>query len=125
MSQKQNYFSKRILSFTNAFRGIWQVIKHEANFKIHLLAAVVVIILGFVLHISLMEWLVVVLTIGVVMGAETFNSAIEKLVDITHPEQDKKAGLIKDMAAGAVLIIAIAAAIIGFIIFIPKIIDWL
>jgi len=59
------------------------------------------------------------------MSAEIFNSAIEKLVDIVHPEQNKKAGLIKDMAAGAVLVLAFAAAVIGFIIFIPKIINWL
>jgi len=101
------------------------VIKHEANFKIHILAAVVVIVLGIVLQISKIEWLVIILTIGVVMSAEIFNSAIEKLVDIAHPEQNKEAGLIKDMAAGAVLVLAFAAAVIGFIIFFPKIIDWL
>ena len=113
------------MSFAYAFSGIWQVVKHEANFKIHILAAVVVIILSIVLQISKIEWLVVILTIGVVMSAEIFNSAIEKLVDVAYPEQNKKAGLIKDMSAGAILILAIAAAVIGFIIFIPKIIDWL
>ncbi len=125
MHKKENYFKNRILSFAFAFRGIWQVIKHEANIKIHTLAAVVVIVLGIVLQISTIEWLIVILTIGVVMSAEIFNSAIEKLVDIAHPEQNKKAGLIKDMAAGAVLVLAFAAAVIGFIIFIPKIINWL
>ncbi len=125
MPKKENYFRKRLLSFACAFKGIWQVVKHEANFKIHILAAVVVIVLGIVLQISKIEWLVVILTIGVVMSAEIFNSAIEKLVDVAHPEQNKTAGLIKDMAAGAVLVLAFAAALIGFIIFIPKIINWL
>lgn len=122
MPEKENYFRKRILSFKYAFKGVWQAIKLEANFRIHIVAAVLVLILSYICKLSAMEWLIVILTIGAVMSAELFNSAIEKFVDLIHPEIGEKAGLIKDISAGAVLILAIAAAVIGFIIFIPKLI---
>ena len=123
MTKKEYYFRERIRSFKYAFNGIWQVIRHEANFRIHLFAALLVILLGLYVNISANEWLVIILTIGGVMTTELINSAIENLVDIVHPEHHKKAGLIKDISAGAVLIMAIVAAVIGFVIFIPKLID--
>lgn len=125
MTKKQKYFQKRKLSFKYAFNGIWQVVKHEANFRIHIVAALLVILMGFLCHISKTEWMIAILTIGCVMSAEIFNSTIEKFIDLIHPQQDKNAGLIKDISAAAVLILAIAASIIGFIIFIPKIIECL
>ncbi len=121
MARKENYFRKRRLSFNYAFKGIWQAVKEEANFRIHILAAAFVVLLGLFFHISTIEWLIVIITICCVMSAELFNSAIEKFVDLSHPEYDKRAGQIKDVAAGAVLVLAIAAATIGIIIFIPKI----
>ncbi len=112
---------KRIQSFRYAFKGIAYVFANEHNMWIHLLAAFFVTIAGFYFNINSTEWILVVFAIGIVIAAELFNSAIEKSVDFFSPEQNKNAGLIKDIAAGAVLVCAIAAAIIGIVIFIPKI----
>ena len=112
--------TKRIQSFKYAFKGIAHVFAHEHNMWIHLLAAVCVVVLGFYLNINSTEWMLIVFAIALVIAAEIFNSAIEKVVDFISSNQNKKAGLIKDISAGAVLICAIAAAIIGCVIFIPK-----
>lgn len=125
MPKNDNYITKRLKSFKYAFNGIWQTLTREPNFRIHSLAAVVVVIFGFICDLNTTEWIIIVITIGAVMSAEIFNSAIENIVDLVHPERSQQAGLIKDMAAGAVLVLAIAAAIVGFIIFIPKMIDFL
>ncbi len=84
-----------------------------------MIAAMAVIIAGIVLGITRTEWIMVVMCIGTVIAAELFNTAIEKLVDLVSPERHPVAGRVKDIAAGAVLICAVAAAIIGLIIFIP------
>ena len=84
-----------------------------------MIAAMAVIIAGIVLGITRNEWIMVVMCIGTVLAAELFNTAIEKLVDLVSPERHPVAGRVKDIAAGAVLICAVAAAIIGLIIFIP------
>ncbi len=116
---------KRLMSFGYAFKGIWTVFKSEPNMKIHLFVAVLVIICGFVFSISLVEWLFCILCFGLVMGAEMINTAIENIVNLVSPEQNKLAGKAKDIAAGAVLVCAIISAIIGLIIFIPKGLDLL
>lgn len=84
-----------------------------------MIAAMAVIIAGIVLGITRTEWIMVVMCIGTIIAAELFNTAIEKLVDLVSPERHPVAGRVKDIAAGAVLICAVAAAIIGLIIFIP------
>ena len=81
-----------------------------------------VIIAGIFLKISKMEWIICIILFGLVIGGEMLNSAIETVVDIAMPEINPKAKFAKDVAAGAVLIFAISSAIIGLIIFIPKII---
>ncbi len=113
---------KRILSFKYAFIGIWAVASSEINFQIHIAAAIIAVSLGFYLDISKNEWCCVLLCFAIVMAAEAFNSAIEKLVDFISPEFHPKAGKIKDIAAGAVLITAIIAAAVGCIVFLAKII---
>ena len=114
---------KRILSFKYAFKGLWIVASSEVNFQIHLAAAITALALGFYLGLARYEWLAVLLCFAIVMAAEAFNSAIEKLVDFVSPEFHLKAGGIKDVAAGAVLITALIAAVIGCLIFLPKIIQ--
>ncbi len=109
----------RIRSFKYALRGILFMMSGEHNFYIHMAAALLVIVAGFWLQVSRTDWLWLVLAIGLVMSAETFNSAIEKLVDLKEPDQRPEAGKVKDMAAGAVLLAAITAAIIGVLIFWP------
>lgn len=109
-------------SFGYAFKGIDDVIKHEPNMKIHVVVAILVVIMAFILKVSIIEWIVLVLLIGAVLAAETINTTIENLVDMYTKEYDEKAKIVKDTAAGTVLILAITSAIIGLIIFIPKII---
>lgn len=113
---------KRLQSFKYAFRGLQTVIAFEHNAWIHSVVAILVIIAGFVLGIDKSGWIAVVLCIGGVYAAEIFNSSIENLCDHVSPEENEKIGKIKDMAAAAVLISALAAAIVGCIVFIPKII---
>lgn len=109
-------------SFGYAFKGIDDVIKHEPNMKIHVVVAILVVIMAFILKVSIIEWIILLLLIGAVLAAETINTTIENLVDMYTKEYDEKAKIVKDTAAGTVLILAITSAIIGLIIFIPKII---
>jgi diacylglycerol kinase (ATP) len=111
---------KFIRGFGYAFNGIWHATATQLNFKVHLVAAVLAVFGGCTLHISPDEWLWIILCIGLVLAAELFNTAIEFLTDLVSPEYNKKAGLVKDMSAGAVLVIAICALVIGLIIFVPK-----
>ena len=115
-----NYdLKKQLRSFGYAWKGIQSCVGKEQNLSFHLIAAMAVIIAGIVLGITRTEWIMVVMCIGTVIAAELFNTAIEKLVDLVSPERHPVAGQVKDIAAGAVLICAVAAAIIGLIIFIP------
>ena len=109
-------------SFGYAFKGIDDVIKHEPNMKIHVVVAILVVIMAFIFKVSIIEWIILVLLIGSVLAAETINTTIENLVDMYTKEYDEKAKIVKDTAAGTVLILAITSAIIGLIIFVPKII---
>lgn len=115
-------FKKQLKSFTFAWKGILTCAGHEQNITFHLIAAIIVLAAGFCFGISRTEWMVVMLCIGTVIAAELFNSAIERLVDMVSPEWEKIAGEVKDIAAGAVLITAIAAAIVGIIVFLPYVI---
>ncbi len=110
---------KQLRSFGYAWKGIQSCVGKEQNLSFHLIAAMAVIIAGIVLGITRTEWIMVVMCIGTVIAAELFKTAIEKLVDLVSPERHPVAGQVKDIAAGAVLICAVAAAIIGLIIFIP------
>ena len=114
---------KLLNSFKNAIQGILNTIKKERNIKIHFMVMILVIISGFYFKINIYEWIICIILFGIVISAELFNTTIEKIVDIIIPYKDEKAKFIKDVAAGAVLINAIVAAIIGLIIFIPKIIN--
>lgn len=109
----------RLKSFVYAFRGLLVALKEEHNFRIHLVAAVTVVVTGIWLQVSRTDWLWLTLAIGLVLVAEVFNTAIERLVDLKQPEQDPKAGKIKDLAAGTVLLAAITATIIGGLVFWP------
>lgn len=116
---------KLINSFKYAFTGMWSAYKSERNMKIHIAVAILVILFGIFLQISTYEWIACIVCFAMVIGAEMFNTAIETVVDITMPKKDERAKKAKDVAAGGVLVFAIGSAIIGSIIFIPKIIDYL
>lgn len=113
-------FRQRLKSFRHAFRGVALLLKGEHNAWIHLTVALLVIAAGCFFRITTGEWIAVVIVIGLVFMAEAFNSAIEALCDHVTPHYSPTIKRIKDLAAGAVLIAAIAAAIVGLIIFLPK-----
>jgi len=115
-------FRKRLASFKYAFRGIKRLFTHEPNSWIHLFVTICVVIAGFWLRIAVWEWIAVILVIGMVFAAEAFNSAIECLGDGLSLEPNKYVKHAKDLAAGAVLLSALTAAIVGLIVFLPKII---
>ncbi|MCI8587297.1 MAG: diacylglycerol kinase family protein [Clostridia bacterium] len=123
MNKIKNEPKKIVNSFKYAISGIITGFKEERNMKIHILAVVIVVILGIVLKISKTEWIICLILFGVVISAELFNTAIETVVDIAMPEINEKARIAKDVSAGAVLIQAIISAIIGIIIFAPKIVS--
>ncbi len=106
-------------SFHNALAGIWYVIRTQRNAQIHLLIATLVIMVSAFLRLSLTHWAILTLTIGLVMAAEIFNTALEALVDLISPDFHPLAKTTKDTAAGAVLILAIGAAIVGLLILGP------
>lgn len=112
-------------SFKYAFEGIFQAYVGEQNLKIHTVIAILVIIFGFILKISYTEWLVCLVLIGLVLMAEFFNTSIEYLVDLVSPEIHPLAKATKDTASAGVLMMAIISAIIGLIIFIPKLISFI
>lgn len=116
---------KLINSFKYAFTGMWSAYKSERNMKIHIAVAILLILFGVFLQISTYEWIACTVCFAMVIGAEMFNTAIETVVDIAMPKNDERAKKAKDVAAGGVLVFAIGSAIIGSIIFIPKIIDYL
>lgn len=111
---------KRLRSFKYAFNGIRLLISHEANAWIHCFAAVCVVLVGWFFELNTSEWMAVAIVIGMVLAAEAVNSSIEALCDLVSPEYNEAIKKSKDLAAGAVLILAIAAAVVGFIIFLPK-----
>jgi len=90
---------------------------HEKHFKIHLVAALFAIILGIILGINKVEWCIIIICIGAVITLEILNTAMERLVDLVEPNFNPKAGAIKDLAAGAVLVFAVISVIIGIMIF--------
>ena len=113
----RSYISKRRDSFGHAFRGIASFIRNEHHAKIHVIATIVVIAAGCWYKITKTEWLFVVLSVAGVISIEMVNTAIEKTMDHLSPDLHPSVKFIKDVAAGAVLVAAIAAAIIGAVIF--------
>ena len=109
-------------SFGYAFKVIDDVISNEPNMKIHVSVVILVVITAFLLKISMIEWIILVLLIGLVLAAEIINTTIENLVDMYTKDYNERAKVVKDTAAGTVLILAITSAIIGLMIFVPKII---
>lgn len=112
--------TKLTFSFKYAFEGIITTIKEERNMFIHFLIAIIVVITGIYVRLSLNEWFICLLLFALVFSLELINTAIENTVDLVATKKNKKAKIAKDAAAGAVLIAAIFASIIGIIIFLPK-----
>ncbi len=111
-------------SFRFALNGI-QNLFNERNFRIQFLIGMVVALLGFLLKIDKFEWLIILLAIGIILSLEAINSAIETLCNLVNPDYHPMIKKIKDISAGAVLISSILVAIVGIIIFLPKIIIYI
>ncbi len=112
---------KLINSFKYAIQGILSSFKNERNMKIHIFIMILVISTGIILKINKYEWIACILCFAIVISGELFNTAIETVVDMVMPYKNEKAKLAKDVSAGAVLVLAIGAAVCGLIIFVPKI----
>jgi diacylglycerol kinase len=111
---------KFLRGFTYAFEGLAHALRTQVNFRVHGAITLAVVVAALVLGVSALEAAVLALTIGIVLAAELFNTAIEALVDLTSPQVHPLAKTAKDCAAAAVLISAMAAVVVGLAIFLPK-----
>jgi len=120
MNTERNFFLNRIQSVKYAAKGFWILITSENSIIAQVIIGIIMTIFGFIMQLSATEWMFQILSIGLVLVAESLNTAIEKLADFIHPEYHKQIGRIKDISAGAAFFAAIFAVIIGLIIYLPK-----
>lgn len=113
--------TRRIASFRYAFAGLADLFRTQTNARIHLIATACVLAAGWYFEVSRQEWLVLVLVITGVIAMEAVNTAIEYLTDLVSPQMHPLAGKAKDVAAGAVLVMAIGAVVTGLLVFGPKV----
>ncbi|MGN6437127.1 MAG: diacylglycerol kinase family protein [Agriterribacter sp.] len=112
---------KTIRSFKYAIAGVYLFFRYERNGQLQLIAAAIAVALGLWLHITRSEWIAVLLCMAAVLSLEMINTAIEKLCNLIQPDYHPAIKVIKDVSAGAVLLSAVASLIIGFIIFLPRV----
>ena len=117
---RRGFFSREAESFACAFRGIAALLGSEVHARIHLVATVAVIALGWWCEITAGEWIAVVLAIGLVWVAEALNTAIEYVADLSHPDEHPEVKKLKDLAAAAVLFASIIALVVGLLVFWPR-----
>ena len=110
---------RRLQSFAYALQGLVQLLRTQPNARAHLLAALLVCGAGVYFGLGRAEWLWITAAITLVWSSEAFNTALEQLADVLHPEQHPGIGQAKDLAAAAVLIAAVGAAVIGMLVFVP------
>ena len=115
-----DFWQKRIRAFRCAGRGLRMLFWSETHARIHVVAAAAVIAAGLWLRVSASEWLALILCIGLVIAMEAVNTAFERLTDLISPDFHPLAGQVKDLAAGAVLWAAAIAAVVGGIVFLPR-----
>jgi diacylglycerol kinase len=114
----------RMSSFRFAARGIAAMLTSEPNARIHAIATALVLAAGFGFGIERGEWLAIALAIGAVWTAEGFNTAFEALCDVASPDHHPRVERAKDVAAGAVLLAALAALAVAWIVFGPRVLAW-
>lgn len=124
-TNKDGFFIGRLKSFKFAIKGMWILITTEDSIKAQFSIALLVTLLGFYCEISVTEWAIQFLAIGLILVAEALNTAIEKVADFIHPDYHEKIGCIKDVAAGAPAFAALISVIIAGIIYVPKITEML
>jgi diacylglycerol kinase len=108
-------------SFLNSVTGIWEIFKTQRNARIILVVAILVVIIGLALQVTIAELAILLLTIGLVFVSEVFNTMTEEILDIISPHYNHKARIIKDIAAGAVLVSCLISLLVGAIIFLKRI----
>ncbi|WP_295335067.1 diacylglycerol kinase [Flavobacterium sp.] len=119
--EKDNsFFSGRLKSVGFAVKGALKLITTEHSVMVQSSLAVLMIIAGFYFKIDRYEWMMQILAFGLVLGVESLNTAVEKIADFIHPEYHERIGFIKDIAAGAVMLAALAAIAVGLLIYVPK-----
>jgi diacylglycerol kinase (ATP) len=119
--EKDNsFFTGRLKSISFALKGAYKLITTEHSIMIQFSIAILLVIAGFYFHISREEWMMQTLAVGLVLGIESLNTAVEKIADFIHPEFHERIGFIKDIAAGAVMFTAIASIVVGLLIYAPK-----
>lgn len=119
---KKRGFARFLRSFRYSMEGIWYAVKFEQSITVHYIATVATITLALIFNITLMEWCLLFIAIGIVLGAELLNTAIEAVVDMVTLEIHPLAKIAKDTASGAVFVFSLIAAVIGLIVFVPYII---
>lgn len=112
-------FERLVKSFLYAFKGLVKVFKEEQNLRIQSFFALIVIVLGVYLRIGSRDWAIIFLAIGLVILAETINSAVERVADVLKPRIDDYVKEIKDIMAAAVMVVSIVAVIVGALVFYP------
>ncbi len=106
-----------INKFHFAYKGLAYVLHHELSFKIQIIIAVIVLFAAYLREFSALKWILLLLTISLVLGAELFNTAIEKILDLNEPKLSRHVELLKDISASAVLLVGVVAAVVGIILF--------
>lgn len=117
---KEPFIINRLRSIGYAFRGAILLVKTEASIQIQVVISLITIAAGCYFNITATEWMFQFFAIGLVLTAEGMNTAIEKIADYIQPNQESRIGVIKDVAAGAVLLSGVIAIIIGGFIYLPK-----
>ena len=115
----EGLWRRRVASFGHAGRGVWSALRSEVHLRFHAVVTVVVIGLGFYSGLSRLEWALVALAVACVWAAELMNTAVEALTDLASPAYHPLAGKAKDVAAGAVLLAALGALVVGALVFVP------
>jgi diacylglycerol kinase len=124
MAQKlEGFWHHQITSFHHALDGLFYNFKTQSHFRAHIVIALTIILAGFIYKLNTFERIIIIVLIGLTIAAEAMNTAIEETCNLLHPEIHPHARIAKHCAAGAVLAVSITSAIVGIIIFLPKIIS--
>ena len=122
---KKNFAHTRLHAIKVALKGIKYVWSTQPNARIHAVFTLAVFLFAGLLKLPLLEWVILLLTVGSVWAAEIFNTAVEIAVDVVSPDFDPKAKTIKDISAGAVLVSVLVSILVGILIFGPHLWNWI
>ncbi|MCA9376120.1 MAG: diacylglycerol kinase family protein [Candidatus Doudnabacteria bacterium] len=111
-------------SFKYAINGVRITLREEQNFRVHMVSGVLVALIGWAFHIEALEWVALVIVSGLVLLAEMVNTIFERIVDVLKPRIHPFAEVVKDMMAATVVLAVFVAVIVGLIIFVPYLVDF-